>query len=260
MFSVCKRGETKIDIMLDEPLTNDSCTKLVMELVKYVLYQKEQIPFAYEALAKFQTSVKATDRNAISFKTLSNMMRNVSDQLSSQFFLKGCDVKEVAILLGATILSPKLCIVIELPSYILNSKRHKEYQHSSREPLLKLMRSLLECGEFQEAMNIPLSMTNMFVMLKKNDDNSVSDFFLPKPQYAPPMKTASCFRIKLCQSDPRADTRCNCESLVAVYHDSYKIQLENEDDAQYTRYNSSTHSLYRWYQSKEIIKGFKFRS
>ncbi|KAL6423259.1 hypothetical protein ACFW04_010134 [Cataglyphis niger] len=259
MFTIGKKGEMEIDIMLDEPLTNDSCTKVVMELVKYVLYQKQQIPFAYEALAKFQTTVKALDRNAISFKTLSNMMKNVSDQLSSQFFLKGCDVKEVAILLGATILSPKLCIVIELPSYILNSKQHKEYQHSSRKPLLKLMRSLLGCSEFQEAMNIPLSMTNMFIMLKKNDGNSVSDFFLPKPQYVPPIQTASCFRLKLCHSD-QVNMQCNCESLVAVYHDSYKIQLENEDNVQYTQYNSSTHSLYQWYQSKQIIKGFKFRS
>ncbi|XP_072742526.1 MAD2L1-binding protein [Anoplolepis gracilipes] len=257
MFSRDKKGEMEIDIMLDEPLTNDSCTKVVMELVKYVLYQKEQIPFAYEALARFQTSMKVTDRNATSFKALSSMLKNVSDQLSSQFFLKGCDVKEIAILLGATILSPKLCIVIELPSYILNSKQHKEYQHSSRKPLLKLMRSLLECGEFQEAMDIPLNMTNMFIMLKKNDGNSISDFFLPKPQYVPPVQ--SCFRIKLYQND-QLDMQCNCGSLVAVYHDSYKMQIENEDNVQYTQYNSSTQSLYQWYQSKQIIKGFKFRS
>lgn len=140
MFSRDKKGETEINIMLDEPLTNDSCTKVVIELVKYVLYQKQQIPLAYDALAKCQTSVKTTDRNAASFKTFSSMLKNVSDHLSSQFFLKGCDVKEVAILLGATILSPKLCIAIELPSYILNSKQHKEYQHSSRKPLLKLIR------------------------------------------------------------------------------------------------------------------------
>ncbi|GAB1863624.1 MAD2L1-binding protein [Camponotus japonicus] len=250
----------EIDIMLDEPLTNDSCTKVVIELVKYILYQKQQIPFAYEALARFQTSVKATDRNAVPFKILSNMLKNVSDELSSQFFLKGCDVREVAILLGPTILSPKLCIALELPSYILNSKQHKEYQHSSRKPLLKLMRSLLECDEFQEAMNIPLSMTNMFIMLKKNDGNSASDFFLPKPQYIlPTQQSTSCFRIKLCQSD-QVNIECNCESLVAVYHDSFKIQLEDEDNVQYTQYNSSNQFLYQWYQSKQIIKGFKFHT
>lgn len=245
--------------MLDEPLTSDSCTKVVMELIKYILYQKQQIPFTYEALAQFQTSVKVTDRNAVSFKALSSTLKNVSDHLSSQFFLKGCDIKEVAIILGATILSPKLYIRIELPPYVLNSKQHKEYQHSSRKPLLKLMRSMLECNEFQEAMNIPLNMTNMFVMLRKSDSNSVSDFFLLKPQYVPPMQMASCFRFKLCQSD-QVDVQCNCRTLVKVYHDSCETNLENEDDVQYTQYSSSTQSSYRWYQSKQIIKGFKFYS
>ncbi|XP_024889839.1 MAD2L1-binding protein [Temnothorax curvispinosus] len=259
MFSRDRKGEMEIDVMLDEPLTSDSCTKVVMELIKYILYQKQQIPFTYEALAQFQTSVKTTDRNAVSFRALSGTLKTVSDHLSSQFFLKGCDIKEVAIILGATILSPKLYIGIDLPSYVLNSKQHKEYQHSSRKPLLKLMRSMLECDEFQEAMNVPLNMTNMFVMLRKNDSNSVSDFFLPKPQYVPPMQTASCFRIKLCQSD-QADMRCNCRTLVKVYHDSCKTYLENEDDVQYTQYNSATQSSYRWYQSKQIIKGFKFSS
>lgn len=140
MFSRNKKVETKIDVLLDEPLTSESCTKIVIELLKYILYQKQQIPFAYEALAQFQTSIKATDRNTVAFKTLTNTLKSVSDNLFSQFFLEGCDVKEVALLVGATVLSPKLCIRIELPSYILNSKQHKEYQHSSRKPLIKLMR------------------------------------------------------------------------------------------------------------------------
>lgn len=139
MFSKNK-GETEIDVLLDEPLTSESCIKVVIEFIKYVLYQKQQIPFAYDSLAQFQTSVKATDRNAVAFKTLTNTLKSVSDNLSSQFFLEGCDVREIAILIGATIFSPKLCIRIELPSYILNSNQHKEYQHSSRKPLVKLMR------------------------------------------------------------------------------------------------------------------------
>lgn len=108
-------------------------------------------------------------------------------------------------------------------------------------------------------MNIPLSMTNMFIMLKKNDGNSASDFFLPKPQYILPTQQSTSCRIKLCQND-QVNIECNCESLVAVYHDSFKIQLENEDNVQYTQYNSSNQSLYQWYQSKQIIKGFKFRT
>lgn len=142
MFSKKKENEIEMNVMLDEPLTNESCIKIVMELIKYLLYQKQQIPFPFEALTQYQKGIKETHRNAISFKTLSNTLKNVSDQLSSQFFLKGCDIREIAVLLGATILSPRLCIRIELPSYILNSKHHREYKHPPRKPLLKLMRLL----------------------------------------------------------------------------------------------------------------------
>jgi len=259
MFRRDRKGEMEIDVNLDEPLTSDSCTKVVMELIKYILYQKQQIQFTYEALAQYQRSMKTTDRNAASFKALSSTLKNVSDELSSQFFLKGCDVKEIAIILGATVLSPKLYVGIELPSYVLNSNQHKEYQHSSRKPLLKLMRSMLACNEFQEAMNASSNMTNMFVMLRKSGSNSVSNFFLPKPEYVPPVQTTSSFRIKLCHSD-QVDMQCNCRTLVKVYQDSCKTYAENEDNVQYTQYNSSTQSSYRWYQSKQIIKGFKFYS
>jgi len=118
---------------------------------------------------------------------------------------------------------------------------------------------MLECQEFQEAMNIPLNMTNMFIMLKKRDTNVVSEFFLPKPQYMPPIQTTSCFKIKLCQND-LLDMQCNCRTLIKVYHDSCKTHLEDDEDVQYTDYDSSTQSSYRWYQSKQIIKGFKFYS
>ncbi|RLU21023.1 hypothetical protein DMN91_007639 [Ooceraea biroi] len=261
MFSR-KKGETEINVLLDEPLTSDSCTKVVIEIVKYILYQKQQIPFVYEALArKFQTNVQATDRNAVSFKNLSNTLKNVSDHISSQFFLEGCDMKEVAVLLGATIFSPKVYIGIEFPPYILNSKQHKEYQHSSRKPLLKLMKAILECEEFQEAMSAPLGVTNTFIMLKKSDRNSVSDYFLPKPQYTPPTETTrlDCFKIKLCH-DNQVDIPCTCRTLIKIYHDSCKTDSENETDVQCSQYNGSTQSLYQWYQSKQVIRGFKFYS
>lgn len=149
MFSRGKwKNETEINVTLDEPLTNESYTKVVVELIKYVLYQKQQIPCAYDALAQLHTRTKATDKNAIFFKTLSNTLENVSDNLSSQFYIDGCDIKEVAILLGATVLSPKLYIGIELPSCVLDSKQHMEYQHPSRKTLLKLMRSVYKAESY----------------------------------------------------------------------------------------------------------------
>lgn len=140
MFGRKKQPETCISVTLDEPLTSDSCTKLIMELIKYILYQKEQIPFSCDTLTQLQSRFKPTDKNANSTKNLFTTLRNISENITSEFHNKGCEVREVVVIIGATMVSPKLCVRVELPSEILNSQRHMESQHSSRKPLLNLMR------------------------------------------------------------------------------------------------------------------------
>lgn len=127
-----------INVTLDEPLTSNNCVKLVIELLKYILYQKQQIPFTYDSLSQLQ--MKSTDRNLSSIKTLLNTLKSTSEQLNSQFHLKNCKIKEIAILIGATIISPKLHVRIIFPSDILNSQEHFECKHASKKPLLNLMR------------------------------------------------------------------------------------------------------------------------
>lgn len=127
-----------INVTLDEPLTSNNCVKLVIELLKYILYQKQQIPFTYDSLSQLQ--MKSTDRNLSSIKTLLNTLKSTSEQLNSQFHLKNCKIKEIAILIGATIISPKLHVRIIFPSDILNSQEHFECKHACKKPLLNLMR------------------------------------------------------------------------------------------------------------------------
>lgn len=129
-----------INVILDERLTSNSCVKLVIELLKYILYQKQQIPFTYDSLNQLQ--MKLTDRNLSSIKSLLNSLKNTSEELNSQFHIRGCKIKEIAILIGATIVSPRLHVRVEFPSDVLSSQDHHECKHASRKPLLNLMRSV----------------------------------------------------------------------------------------------------------------------
>ncbi|KOC64730.1 hypothetical protein WH47_00233 [Habropoda laboriosa] len=245
-----------INIALDEPLTNNSCVKLVIEFLKYILYQKQQIPFACDSLAQLQ--MKPTDRNLSSIKTVLNSLKNTTEQLNSQFELEGCKIKEIAILIGATIITPKLHIRVEFPSNILSSQEHFECKHTSRKPLLSLMRSMLECSEFQDALNSPLNPTNTFVLIQKSDSNSMSEFFLPKPQYIPSKHTTNYFVLKLKYKD-EIKIDCNCADIVKIYNEESETYTNGEDIGFLN--NSSVnipHAPYQWYQSKEVIKGFKF--
>ncbi|XP_031831303.1 MAD2L1-binding protein [Nomia melanderi] len=248
-----------INVKLDEPLTSNACVKLVIELLKYILYQKQQIPFAYESLTQLQMNMKSTDRNLISIKKLLQSLKNTSEQLSSQFHLTNCKVKEIAILIGATIISPKLHIKLELPSDILNSQEHYECKHASRKPLLNLMRSMSECSEFQDAISSPLTLTNTFVLLEKSDSNLISEFFLPKPYYIPPIKNSKCFIIKL-QHSNQIKMDCNCIDLVKIYNELSESDSKKTEDINFLKNSNEniTNVPFQWYQSREVIKGFKF--
>ncbi|XP_033339231.2 MAD2L1-binding protein [Megalopta genalis] len=249
-----------INVKLDEPLTSDGCVKLVIELLKYILYQKQQIPFTYDSLTQLQINMKATDRNSSSIKALLKSMKDTSEQLSSQFHLNNCKVKGIAILIGATIMSPKLQIRLEFPLDILNSRQHCEYKHASRKPLLNLMRSMLECSDFQDAISSPMSLTNTFVLIEKSDGNSVSEFFLPKPHYTLPVKNANCFTFKL-HNNNHINMDCNCIHLVKIYNDlSSESNSKKDSNREFlNNLNEDIENIpYRWYQSKEVVTGFKF--
>ncbi|XP_076284282.1 MAD2L1-binding protein [Lasioglossum baleicum] len=248
-----------INVELDEPLTTDACVKLVIELLKYILYQKQQIPFTYDSLTQLQTNLKPMDRNSASIKTLLKSLKDTSEQLSSQFHLNNCKIKEIAIIIGATIISPKLHIRLELPSDILNSQEHYEYKHASRKPLLNLMRSMLECSEFQDAISSPMSLTNTFVLVRKSDRNSMSEFFLPKPQYTAPVKNSKCFIFKL-HHNSHVNMECNCIHIVKIYNELAEIDNNKDKDKEFlNNTNENIENIpYQWYQSRELIKGFKF--
>ncbi|KAF7382448.1 hypothetical protein HZH68_015367 [Vespula germanica] len=259
MFSNIRKCETDINVILDEPLTSDSCTKLIIEFIKYVLYQKQQIPFTYDSLVHLQAKTKKSDRNSSFIKTLLNSLTNVSDHLSSELLFKDCKVKEIVIIVGPTIISPKLQITLELPTQILDSLCHTKCKHSSQKPLLNLMRSMMECKEFQDAMTLPLGPTNTFFLLQKSDNNSLSNFFLPKPNYIPSIQTSQSFRIKLLHNN-QLDIDCNCTNLVKVYRELANTNFKDDSIMQCKEQSNEqiVQAPFRWYQSREVIKGFKY--
>lgn len=99
------------------------------------------------------------------------------------------------------------------------------------------------------------------MLIQKSDSNTISDFFLPKPQYIQtPVQTSNYFIIKLQYNDQRK-LNCNCINIVKVYNEVPESNIESKNNDIEFLNNSrinTTHVSYQWYQSKEVIKGFKF--
>lgn len=116
----------------------------------------------------------------------------------------------------------------------------------------------MECTEFQDSMTLPLGPTNTFILLQKSDNNSISNFFLPKPHYVPSIQTSQSFRIKFLYNS-QLDIDCNCTNLIKVYRDlgnpckdNSTMQCEKQSNEEIVQ------APFRWYQSREVIKGFKY--
>lgn len=141
MFRRKCNEEFDLPVKLEEPLTSDSCCKLISELIKYLLYQKQQIPVTYEYLVRLgASSPEANSRCLATAKATLNSLENISEHLNTELCRGGAAVKEIAISMGATLLTPKLCVRVSLPPGILSGQSHYSQQHSSRKPLLSLMR------------------------------------------------------------------------------------------------------------------------
>ncbi|OXU28257.1 hypothetical protein TSAR_001085 [Trichomalopsis sarcophagae] len=289
MFKSVKKVESNISVDLEEPLTAQSCSQLVIEIIKYIMYQKQQIPFSGDTLIKLYASTKPTDRNYTSMNKLINTLNSITDNLVHELTLDECDVKEVLIVIGATIITPKLCIKLELPN-ILN-KTHIPRLHPYRKPLMTVMRSILGCSEFQEELSTPLFPTNTFVLVQKRDPKKTSEFFIPKPQFALPSRNMACLNIRL-NYDENQTFNCECKRMrpdFPVYNDNFKVLRGHcvymgqhmtwsnpfksrlregefrtrhsctEDHSKMKKsLNNESNLPYLWYQSKEVLKGFKF--
>lgn len=123
---------------------------------------------------------------------------------------------------------------------------------------------MTESQEFQDAMTLPLMPTNTFVLVQKYDCNRVSEFFLPKPRFVlPTVVTGSCFHIRLGYRD-RYALDCNCANTIRVYQDPDSSSLDSATSLNITEQTIPEEHVawfedatYQWYQSRDIIKGFK---
>lgn len=140
MFQRDTKVPVVIPIIFEELLTGDACVHVAMELIKYVMLQKQQMPLSYDCLLKLSKNPQEKSKNLTTVATLADILKKMYENLQDQFISEVCDVKEIVILIGTTIFTPKLCIKIELPSKILQSMVHKKNEHCERKVLIKVMR------------------------------------------------------------------------------------------------------------------------
>lgn len=146
---MCSAINVDINVKVsDLPLTPFTCAVLVNEIIKYLIYEKCQIPYTYyylKSLIKEAKNISETVTNITTAKHYQNIvaaydtLENIMLNISSEFKSSENVIKRVLIIFGATPYCAKQVYSIKIP---LISHDHVESNHA--QAVLKHQHKILQ--------------------------------------------------------------------------------------------------------------------
>ncbi|XP_002741347.1 MAD2L1-binding protein-like [Saccoglossus kowalevskii] len=159
--------------------------RLVTETVKFLMYQREQIPMPYEHLKQQIALQEQKERKRLSLETKKCLqtLSNIDELFKNlERVFEIAQVTRILILFGSTAVSPK-------EIYILNLNRLHHHDAVSRvntkAGVQSLMRTLITNGPLSEVDT--LVPTSTIVLLEAHRDSALS-WFRPKVTYKLPIR------------------------------------------------------------------------
>ncbi|KAL3873481.1 hypothetical protein ACJMK2_036591 [Sinanodonta woodiana] len=191
---VRKEDKSTINFCFDGGLMSNIRAALITELVKYILYERQQIPMPYESvkqeLKQLENNIENREPGSkkkrlyskLEMKKAEEVIHNTDEiciQLGNAF--DTCpEIKSVLILIGATTASPKEIYMISLPPL------NPEANNVSYQSCIKtLFRQLITDDVFSCSKEI--SPTNVTVLLQAPRDSGIK-WFLPKSMFKVPQR------------------------------------------------------------------------
>ncbi|XP_072929928.1 uncharacterized protein [Epargyreus clarus] len=257
-----------IDLNIGDQLTTISCGHIVAELIKFIAYQRLQIPYTYQWLKQVINKKKESPEKKDSFQSerhfrvASNALENLDFILKS--LLKEIDgasiPSEVCVALGAT---PITCR--EMYRFLLPSMCHKPQCHSTNIANdQKIQRSVFKTLVTSESLSKvffdTISPTNMYIYLKKkvssNQDVVCGDSFV----YISGCRIPRSAKIVVLDfSTPNKESLSCCNDLQVfgdvISEDLDKLKLQESAIHNFDEIESNDSAT--WFQSSYVMKGFK---
>ncbi|XP_031558462.1 MAD2L1-binding protein-like [Actinia tenebrosa] len=196
-------SELKIDFVLGEHDSNAAKGKIVIECIKYLLYERHQVPTTVDQILRYtELEMAEGGRNVVSrrptvssrndskkriqlYNDLKCLFQNVEHLFSSS------TVSSVVLVFGSTAVSPKESYVINFQTNVNSIKGSNDIKSESSQKRLsrKLIRTLVmnqELRSFKEISSTPLL---VFVRVPRSVENS---WFKPKQSFKIPWRGNFC--------------------------------------------------------------------
>lgn len=255
-----KNAELYFEYCFKQSLSNDVLKESLIELMKYILFLRHQIPIPYKLLlTEYQIYLKGQEKK----RTLPNTY-----QIKMKKFIEGSvqlfqDLDKVfsnrfpakiILMFGSTLVSPKEVIFINMDfnhcsSVVTDVTSFEEQRNISQVASKKLMKFFITNEQIKELVTIP--QCNIFLLLafQGPEEKIQSLSFVPKLRFQYP-KRGTSHQISLsCCSGKQEQVE---EMKVAVSNgDGLTEQMENcfiSDDKE---------KDYHWYLSLQKLHGFR---
>ncbi|XP_065211823.1 uncharacterized protein LOC135839635 [Planococcus citri] len=279
-----KNKSVEFNVEVNDIITPSSCSSMVIEFIKYIIYQKQLIPYNYERLKMYvprgQTlvdSMKDSDQGDRSFRSKHfvvldkylhktrdayNSLEKIFHLINEELTSTGSDrVEEIVIMLGTSFLNPQEVFRIRIPS--LNYS-HLDKHHSTRKNCRNLFRSMINSEQFYDLISSNCT-GNLHVMLKMKPDHSLnSNSFILRNGFRLPTKgkqavitfqethhnpqSCSCFEIKIYEDDSTSDS--------LPLSQSSDCSTTTDVSSCCSDTNSSSNPNGSWYQVKDTLRYF----
>ncbi|NXX97775.1 MD2BP protein, partial [Centropus bengalensis] len=220
-----------VSVAFPGAVSRESGCRFACELLKHVLYQRQQLPLPYEQLAYFSrrdedASKKPPSVNLASKKCQQMLMEleGVFQHLEAMFSLTR--VPRVLILLGGNIMSPKELYELNLESIYEGSA---EENLKTASCVRQLFHSLFVADVFSELEDLPVVGT--VVMLQGHRDCGV-DWFRPKLNYKVPTRGR------------KLTVNLSCGGAINISASPHQRVASTLED-------------YVWFQAPVTLKGFR---
>ncbi|NWH60511.1 MD2BP protein, partial [Geococcyx californianus] len=176
-----------VSVVFAGAVSRESGCRFACELLKHILYQRQQLPLPYEQLVYFWRQEADASKKPLSVDLANKKCQQMLMELEGVFqhlevMFNLTRVPRVLILLGGNVMSPKELYELNLESI---------YEGSAEESLKtascvrKLFHSLFVADVFSELEDLPVMGT--VVMLQGHRDCGV-DWFRPKLNYKVPVR------------------------------------------------------------------------
>ncbi|XP_061480790.1 MAD2L1-binding protein [Rhineura floridana] len=237
-------GAFAVSVVFPGFVTREGCFRFTSELLKHVLYQRQQLPLPYEQLACFyrrqlpgtpeqdedvvrKINPRDQDSNNKRCQQVLSDLEGVFQHLEIMFSLTL--VPRVLVLLGGTAVSPKEIYEINLQGISVNGA---DESLQTAACIRKLFHSLFLADVFSELQAIP---TVGVIVMVQGHRNCGINWFRPKLNYKVPTRGRK-LTVNLSCSHSQSAAVSACQEM------------------------NSTSDDYIWFQAPVTVKGFRYSS